>query len=360
MTTSTFSNLPKDYIIKKFYEYGYGVSYQKSNDTYHCSCPICLEGKSYGKKKRCWYIPSKNLIYCHNCGWSSRPLKWIMQAGDLTYEDVKQELNEEEYTIINLDKNKCEERFLNILDAPCDDELPDGSIDLSNKLQLDYYKGNSAIEKALKYINSRRLNTAINRPKTFFMSLKDKVHKNRIVIPFYDFNDKITFYQSRAFGANIDDYMEDIKYLSKKNSQKSIFNIDKIDDDIEEIFLFEGPIDACFIKNGIAVGGITPSREKSFTELQEEQLDVYRTNHSFIWVLDSQWIDDASYEKTKILLENGESVFVWPENIGKRFKDFNELCIASKKDEVPRECVINNILRGETGLLKYKLLMKRR
>lgn len=77
----TSSTLPKDYVIKKFYEYGYGVEYQRSNDTYHCSCPICLEGKSFGKKKRCWYIPAKDLIYCHNCGWSSRPLKWIMQAG---------------------------------------------------------------------------------------------------------------------------------------------------------------------------------------------------------------------------------------------------------------------------------------
>jgi hypothetical protein len=180
------------------------------------------------------------------------------------------------------------------------------------------------------------------------------------VIPFYDCNGKIIFYQSRAFGANIDDYMEDVKYLSKKNSQKSIFNIDKVSDDIEEIFLFEGPIDSCFVKNGVAVGGITPSREKSLTDIQEEQLDYFRINHKFIWVLDSQWLDDASYEKTRILLENGESVFVWPEKVGKRFKDFNEMCMAGKQNEVPKECIVNNTLSGEAGLLKYKLLMKNR
>ena len=104
MNISPHSNLPKEYVIKKFYEYGYGVEYIKSNDSYHCSCPICMEGKSFGKKKRCWYIPSKNLIYCHNCGWSSRPLKWIMRAGDITYSDIQNELISEEYTIINLDK----------------------------------------------------------------------------------------------------------------------------------------------------------------------------------------------------------------------------------------------------------------
>jgi hypothetical protein len=360
MITSTFSNLPKDYIIKKFYEYGYGVIYQKSNDTYHCSCPICLEGRSFGKKKRCWYIPNKNLIYCHNCGWSSRPLKWIMQAGNISYEDVREELNEGEYNIINLDKQDEKDNIFSSIILPHEDELPDAAIDLSNKLQLEYYKGNSVIERALNYINSRRLMSAVNRPKTFYISLSDKTHKNRIVIPFYDFNNKVVFYQSRAIGANIDDFMEDVKYLSKKNAQKSIFNIDAIDDDIEEIFLFEGPIDACFVKNGVAVGGITPSKCKSFTDLQEEQLDMYRTNHRFIWILDSQWIDDASFEKTAILLENGESVFIWPEIMGKKFKDFNEICVQTKCDEVPRECILPNVLSGKSGLLKYKLMMKKR
>lgn len=360
MTISTFSTLPRDYVAKKFNEYGFGVRYLKGNDTYHCSCPICMEGKSFGKKKRCWYIPAKNLIYCHNCGWSSRPLKWIMEVGELSYEDVRQELNDGEYNIINLDKMALKEEYYSQIRFELDDKLPVDIIDLSNKLQLDYYKGNSVIEKSLKYITKRRLDTAINRPKTFFISLKDRTHKNRIVIPFYDNNGEIIFYQSRAIGANIDDFMEDVKYLSKKNSQKSIFGIDRIDDSIKEIFIFEGPIDACFIKNGIAIGGITPSKNKTFTELQEEQLELYRSNHNFIWILDSQWLDNAAYEKTQYLLENGESVFIWPEKIGKKFKDFNEMCIAGEQDSVPKEYIVPNVLSGKSGLLKYKLIMKNR
>ena len=44
------------------------------------------------------HIPAKNLIYCHNCGWSSRPLKWIMQAGGITREDISREVEEGEFT----------------------------------------------------------------------------------------------------------------------------------------------------------------------------------------------------------------------------------------------------------------------
>ena len=301
MTTTGY--LTKEYVTRKFYEYGYGVEYMKSNDTYHCSCPICMEGKSFGKKKRCWYIPAKDLIYCHNCGWSSKPLKWIMTVGNLSMDDIKKELLDGEYTIINLDKKPVTD-FSDLIDDGIQDSLPYNSIDLSNSLQLDYYKSNPIIDKVQRYIKNRRLSEAINKPKSFYISLKDKTHKNRLIIPFYDINDKIIFYQSRAIGANMDNFMEDIKYLSKKNSLKSVFNINKIDDNLKEIFIFEGPIDACFIKNGVAVGGITPSREKSLTEIQEEQLDFYADSHEFIWVLDSQWLDDAAYEKTQILLKN--------------------------------------------------------
>lgn len=274
-----------------------------------------------------------------------------MTVGNLSYEDVVAEVLDGEYNIINLDKKPTED-FTKLIKDGFDECLPLNSIDLSNKLQLDYYKENGVIDKVQRYIKNRRLLNAINRPKSFYISLKDKTHKNRLIIPFYDINGKIIFYQSRAIGANLDDFMEDVKYLSKKNSLKSVFNIDKIDDNQEEIFIFEGPIDACFIKNGVAVGGITPSREKSLTDIQEEQLGFYRVGHTFIWVLDSQWIDEAAREKTEILLKNGENVFIWPENIGKNFKDFNELCVAAQKDGIPKEYVVNNTVSGQSRAIK--------
>lgn len=350
-------NLPTEYVIKKFYEYGFGVQHIKSNGTFHCSCPICMEGKSFGKKKRCWYIPSKNLIYCHNCGWSSRPVKWIMEAGNISFADIQEELKSGEYTIINLDKKRYDDINFDSLIPAEESILPTDSIDLSNNLQLEYYKNNSVVQKALNYIKSRRLDSAINKPDSFYISLNDSTHKNRLIIPFNDANGKTIFYQSRSIGASFDEKLEKVKYLGKKNAQKSIFGLDKIDSSINEIFIFEGPIDACFVKNGIAVAGINPSSSSSFNELQLQQLRQFADNHSFIWVLDSQWVDEASRQKTAELLSQGESIFMWPETIGKQFKDFNELCVNVKKNEVPIEAIRNNILSGERSLLKYKMLM---
>ena len=50
------SILPENYIIQKFYEYAGYVQYLKHNNTYNGCCPICHEGKSWGKKKRCFYM----------------------------------------------------------------------------------------------------------------------------------------------------------------------------------------------------------------------------------------------------------------------------------------------------------------
>ena len=71
-----------------------------------------------------------------------------------------------------------------------------------------------------------------------------------------------------------------------------------------------------------------------------------------MWVLDSQWIDTASLNKSEILLNAGEKVFIWPEKIGKRFKDFNDICIAGKIDEISHEFINRNSYTGLEGIIR--------
>jgi hypothetical protein len=62
----------------------------------------------------------------------------------------------------------------------------------------------------------------------------------------------------------------------------------------------------------------------------------------FIWVLDSQWIDQAAKKKSQILAKNGETLFIWPESVGKKIKDFNDLAISLKINEIPKEFIKKN------------------
>lgn len=339
-TSFDLSKLPESYVTSKFYEYGYKV---KRHGNQYCSCcPICREGNSWGRKQRCWWIPSKNMIYCFNCGHGYSPYNWIKQVSGMGAKDILSELKHDEYDVIDLD---VKERYeLNIESREMED-LPENSINLMDSQQLEFYYGNSVVHKALDYIHARRLDSAVNAPDRLFLSLTDRIHKYRLIFPFNDQDGRVTFYQSRSFGANPDpsDVREKIRYLGKVGSKKTIFNYDRIDNHLDDVFVFEGPIDACFVRNGIAVAGVSQGKSLDLTEEQANQISNIELMHRIVWVLDSQWIDETSLEKTKTLLEQHEYVFIWPKEIGEKYKDFNEMAVNLSLDEIDYDLLQKNI-----------------
>lgn len=335
--------LPPDYIIYKFYQYCKDVQYNKSANNYQAGCPICREGTSFGKKKRCFYYTAENFIYCFNCGWSSKPLKWIQEVTKDSYEEICAEAEEYDLIPYEIKKDKGEDLTKKMPALPYD------SINLFDPFQVKHYENNTIVQQALTLIKQRRLDTAINKPLSLWLSLKDGTHKNRLVIPFYDDNGSIIFYQSRTI---LDSDNHKPKYLCKRGTDKSLFGIDNINPNQDYLFIFEGPINSFFTQNSTAICGIQDKSDKTFTEFQQRQLNRFKFLKK-VWVLDSQWKDAASYKKTQRLINQGEAVFIWPEKIGKLFKDFNDLCIATKKDEVSK----NFILESTESNLMAKLKM---
>jgi len=336
--------LNEDYIVSKFYQYAGYVKYNRLAKTYYGGCPTCHEGSSWGKKRRLYYVVKKNLVFCHNCGLSMRPVKWIQTVSGLTYTEIIKENQVLDITphveVAHVEPTKQK--------AP-DNTLPEDAINLSDKQQIEFYKDNYFVCEALKLLQKRKLDIAVNRPKTFWISLTDKIHKNRLVIPFYDAANKIVHYQTRTVVENKKYKLP--KYLSKSGSEKTLFGINAVDERGRYLFITEGPLDACFIKNGIAVAGINEGRGDIFTSKQQEQLGQFSTLEQ-IWVLDNQHTDKASYNKTKFLIKNGCTVFIWPKEL-KKFKDLNELCINQNIGCVPEKFIIRHSYSG----LKAKILL---
>lgn len=333
--------LTEDYIISKFYQYAGNPRYNRLSKSYNGGCPTCREGTSWGKKRRLYYVTRKNLIFCHNCGLSMRPAKWIQSVSGLTYGEVLKE-NSGFQTEINLSETNNEpEKIVN------QEELPLDPINLLDPSQVSFYSNDSIIKDALSLVRKRRLDTAVNRPKTLWISLKDKIHRDRLVVPFYDIDEKIVHYQSRTIREN--KYKKFPKYLSKLNSEKSLFGINSISEKIPYLFITEGPIDAFFIENGIAVAGINESSDLVFTDKQKSQIAAFPL-HEKIWILDNQRNDKASKKKTNILLKKGYKVFIWPEKT-KHFKDLNEMAINLKIDKVSTKFILENTFSGIKGSL---------
>jgi len=328
--------LQEDYIISVIYGNTKRPKYQKSNRTYNFECPICNEGKSAGKKRRGFYIPAQDIIHCHNCEWHSRPLKWIQRVTNNTFTEICSENSEfigtadsaiNYYNRTNTDTSS-ESRALS---------LPIDSINLLRSSEVEFYKDNPVVRKGLEYITSRRITSAKYRPRAVYISIKDKIYPNSICFPFFNINNKISFFQVRELDPNAK-----AKYRSAL-TDKTLYNINKIDSDFLYIFLFEGPIDAMFIKNSVGLAG------KSLSAKQESQLNMFPL-HKQIWCLDNQRIDTASRELTRKLLKRGENVFIWPKKY-EQFKDVNELCCEYGLDEISPSFIIDNTYSSEMQLI---------
>ncbi len=262
----------------------------------------------------------------------------------MTFDKMVEEIEKGNYGMINIMDLEDNPKPKMVIPS-----LPTDSINLFNVNQIEYYKNNKIVHKALEYIKHRRLDSAVNRPDAFYISLKDIKHKNRLVIPFKDNDGKIIYYQTRRI---LDD--ESPSYLSKDGGDKSIFGIERISSDLDKVFIIEGPLDTCFVKNGLGLGGITKG-EQLFTFNQQEQMDSLNFFER-IWLLDSQWIDKTAHDKTQKLIDMGERVFIWPEYDGKKFKDLNAICMAYEMDEYPIDLILKNSHKGLAATVKMKMI----
>lgn len=333
------SKIHSDIVASYFKQYCGGVKFRKDIKAYFGSCVICREGKSWLKKKRCYYFPDKESIYCHNCGWSSHVNTWLRKVTGKSYHELLKEGSNyiPEFNVIEITSQKK---------VP---SLPKDCINLFDPVQVKFYQNNAVVKQAIQFLKDRRIIEAVNKPKAMYVSLTDYIHKNRIIIPYFDNDGGVQFYQSRTL------LKEDVnpRYMSKCNGIKSVFGINNVTNKTANVYIFEGPINAMFVENGLAVSGIQESSDILYTAFQTQEMQKVLF-YNKIWVLDSQWIDSASYKKTERLLKLGETVFIWPEAIGKQCKDFNDLAILKKVNIIAEKFILSSIYKGTEGLDKLK------
>jgi hypothetical protein len=315
--------LPENYILSKFYSLAGEPTFRKFDGNYNASCPICREGKSWLKKKRLYFYPTTSSFYCFNCNKSWNAFNWIKESSNLTKEEIELEAFSSGLAVNVLERGRN-----NKIVKKEKPNLPHDSINLNDQQQIGYYKSSTHFQLALEYIKSRRLDSAINKSDNFYISLTDHFHKNRLCIPYYDRNRHIIFYQTRSLEN------EEPRYLNKIGYDKSVFGVDRIDSNLDYIFLFEGPIDAMFVKNGVSLAGL------SLTHTQEKQLLEFPF-HEKIWILDNPSKDQAAKEQIFNLLNAKQKVFRWPLN--SPYKDFNEWAVKEGTDEIPFDYILKSL-----------------
>ena len=277
---------------------------------YNCRCPICGDSQKHRNKARGYFYAIKaNTNYkCHNCGASLSFNNFLKQIDPILHKRYIMEKFKDGHTSGSGKGNSfvVEEPKFNF-DKPVFDTV---------KINLPLASKN---DRASNYLKKRKLNPTkffyAEKFKEFCNSLKRKSFTNitkdhaRIVIPFYDADNRLIGFQGRSLDAWIQP-----KYLTIMINEEApkIYGLDRIDKD-KTIYVVEGPFDSTFIENSIALCGSDGDVE-------------YFKESNYVYAYDNEPRNKEIVSRIERCINNNKRVVIWPKSI--REKDINDMVLA--------------------------------
>ncbi len=223
---------------------------KKGDYLFNFRCPHCGDSKKSKTKARAYLYRVKNDMFfkCHNCGEGQSLTNFLKFLDNKKYEQYlleryKGSAPSTPQPEFNDFKPKFKE--VDILDgltpvSELKDNHPVKQYVIKRKIPEKYFSKLFLCNKFMAFVNKAK-------PNTFSHT---KGEHPRLIIPFYDINNKVFAFQGRAFGK------EQPKYLTVKldeNKQK-VYGLNTVNLQ-EHIHIVEGPIDSMFVKNCLAAAG---------------------------------------------------------------------------------------------------------
>jgi hypothetical protein len=307
-------------------------------------CPFCGDSQSNKLKAR-GYIYEKDgkvKTLCHNCGHST---------GDLFHfiADIDPQLAAE-YRLENFKEHGRPERH--------EENLPD--VSKMTKPRFANFKPLKALKKisqlppnhpAAVYVRDvRKIPTKYHYklfycPKFFkwvnslvpdkFDEKQLRYDEPRLIIPFLDETGYCFGFQGRSFKP--DSQMRYITIMLDDTKPK-VFGLDTVDI-TRDFFTIEGPIDAMFVDNSIAMAGSDASI-----------LEILPKEHNIL-VYDNQPRNPQIVKKISQSIADNFRVVIWPKNT--KGKDINDLIDSGMTTDEVQEILHTNSHRGMAAKLKF-------
>ena len=306
----------KPYMGEMVYEYVPGVKRHNGNKL-NFRCPICGDGKKKTSHRGWFYLDSGSYL-CWNAGCPAEGgmsgLKFLSLVSGKSISEIRSELIKKAGSFSSA-IDKCEIKDMS--NSLFDDNKKPKSVQryILDKIELNEWTDNLPLF-AKKYLEERKLNMASFLPPSFKFYYDKKL--KRLVIPWSN-----EYYQERLIFSSKKD---DPKYIFPQNVEKPLFGEECIDKNFKYIFLVEGVFDSIWVKNGLAVGSLTLSNH------QREILKKYENDFTIVYLMDNQFADNSSMEKTKKLADKEPftNIFIWPKVLH-MFKDINDTIIFNDK-----------------------------
>jgi len=280
-------------------------------DYYQFRCNVCGDSQKNKSKRRGYILKKKQpyMYFCHNCFAKMTVLSWMKEFFPAYYKDYYRE-------ILRSNGDKKQKALPKISNPKIKKRSP----------EKDHTKFFIPIKKGITPLFAKAMRVCIDRKipeevwEKWFVSTGGMYH-DRLIIPFFDKEDKIYYYQGRALKDGLTP-----KYLSRAGEHISIYNYYSVDKN-KPVVVLEGPIDSIFVENSIAVTGV---------KIDDVRLKDF-PHKRFLIDYDAETKDTK--KKTIELLTRGEYVFNWKKfmkeyNLPSKAKwDINDVCLYLNKDK---------------------------
>jgi len=299
---------------------------------YNFRCPYCGDSQTKKNKARGFLFQVKNAyVYkCHNCGVSKSFSNFVKdQDPQLHREFILEKFKDGAV----MGKGSVTER----LPKPQFDFKP---VTFKNTVSLEKISDLNTSHPAREYLEGRKI-TCLDRfyycPKfkKWTNSLKPnafadlKGDSDRIIIPFKDSNNNLFGFQGRSLSSRAK-----MRYITiMLDDRTKIFGLDHLNP-LETVYIVEGPFDATFLKNSVAMAG--------------SDIDPRTYNWgNYIWVYDNEPRNRIIVNKISNSIGRGDKVVIWPKNIQQ--KDINDMFLAGHDVQ---NVVQSNVYQGLEANLK--------
>jgi len=276
-------------------------------------CPICKDSKKKEFLKRGYLYEKNNKIFffCHNCNTSEPFWLFFSKQNPILYKDFKFEQfknSEIKKPIIDFSINNRIITYNNIYLGKTINELPETDIVkqyvIKRQIPKQFWKSlfSSNIYNIIKLI-----------PK--YEYLYDKFKDNNIpflIIPFFDKEKHFSYINCRSILPD-----NNFRYITLEINKENpkIWGIEYIDYN-KLIYILEGPIDAMFLPNSLALSGIH--------NILPENLNTNKKNICFIYDND-MFHNKHIYTQITKRINEGYLVVIYDKNF--QYKDLNDSII---------------------------------
>lgn len=264
----------------------------QTSEFYNVRCNVCGDSQKDQYLKRGYLLKTKEpwVYYCHNCLVSTSVPNWMKEYFP---EDYKRYMSD----VIRQNKDSIMDRteYKNIKSVK-------SGVERDEKQDTKHFKSIMKFDDCIEFCESRMIPREVYS-KWFYAV--DGLYKGRIIITFRNARGKIHYYQGRKFNNK-----QGVKYLSRYGDHNSIYNYFVVNPK-KPVIILEGPIDAIFVENGIAVTGL---------KLKGDKLDRFPKK---LFLLDN---DKSGWKQSVKLLKQGKYVFNW----ARFLKDHR--CVGDVKD----------------------------